>query len=288
MEKIIYYCILGLSRLPFRILYIISDISFFVNYYIIHYRKKIITQNIANSFPEKSKSEQKEIVKKFYRNLSDYLVENIKGLTITKEELSKRMLFTNSEEVRSTDKRNVTILSGHVFNFEWYMSLMLQVDYEGFHYIYKPLRSKFINDKINQLRRKFNAEGIPAKLTLRKVVAIPNDGKHMLYFLSDQSPKKENIKYSLQFLNQETAVYRGYEDIVNKYNQIPIYADTVKIKRGYYQTTFHKIEPKNGVKFEKNELVHTFYEYLTKTIQRNPDNWLWSHKRWKLKKGIDF
>lgn len=184
---------------------------------------------------------------------------------------------------------NVTILSGHVFNFEWYLSFMLRVEnYEGFHYVYKPLRSKFINDKVNQLRRKFNAEGIPSKLTLRKVVAIPNDGKHMLYFLSDQSPKKENIQYSLRFLNQDTAVYRGYEDIVNKYNQIPVYADTVKIKRGYYKTTLYKIEPENGAKFEKNELVDAFYEHLTKTIQRNPDNWLWSHKRWKLKKGIDF
>ncbi|MFV0237107.1 MAG: lysophospholipid acyltransferase family protein [Flavobacteriales bacterium] len=288
MDRIIYYCILGFSRLPFRILYIISDLSFVFNYYIIRYRKGVVMSNIANSFPEKSELEQKKIVKKFYRNLSDYLVESIKGLTISKEELNKRMLFSNIEEINSTKERNVTLLSGHVFNFEWYVSLMLKVDYEGFHYIYKPLRSKFMNDKVNHLRRKFDAEGIPAKLTLRKVVKIPNDGKHMFYFLSDQSPKKENVKHSLRFLNQETAVYRGYEDIVNKYNQIPVYADTVKIKRGYYKTTFRKIKPEDGVKFCENELVSAFYEHLTKTIQRNPDNWLWSHKRWKFKKGTDF
>ncbi len=288
MQRIVYYIILVLSKLPFRILYIVSDISFIVNYYILHYRKKIITENITKAFSEKTEKERKRIIKKFYRNLSDYLVENIKGLTISKKELSKRMAFTNVEQIPAEEGRNITILSGHVFNFEWYMSLMLQTDYDGFHYVYKPLRSRFMNDKINQLRRKFNAEGIPAKLTLRKVVAIPNDGKHMLYFLSDQSPKRENIKYSLPFLNQETAVYRGYEDIVNKYNQIPIYADTIKIKRGYYQTTFYEIKPQNGIKFETNELVHAFYDHLTRTIQRNPDNWLWSHKRWKFKKGIDF
>ncbi len=138
------------------------------------------------TFPEKLIIERKKNIKKFYRNLFYYLVENIKGLTLSKEELNKRMVFTND---------------------------------------FKPL----------------------------------------LYFLSDQSFKKENTKYSSQFLHQETPAYRGY-----------------------YQTTFREVKPRNRVRFKKNELVHAFYEHLTQTTQRNPDNLLWSHKRWKHKKELDF
>ncbi len=243
--------------------------------------------NIAHSFPEKSTEEQKKIAKRFYRNFSDYLMEGLRGLTISEKELKRRIKFVNIEllERQKKEGRNTAILSGHVFNFEWLVSIISHVkSFDGFYYMYKPLKNKYLNEQIKKVREKFEAKGISSKSTFREIFQIPNDGKQMIYFLSDQSPKKGHVGYALKFLNQETPVFTGYENIIKKYNQAPVYVDILKIRRGRYKASFYSIHPRNGIQFEKNELVHQFFDYLEQTIKKSPDNWLWSHKRWKLKK----
>lgn len=282
MQKIIHYIFVGFSLLPLKVLYYFSDIIFFIIYYVIRYRKKIIINNIAHSLPEKSIEEQKKIAKRFYRDFSDYLMESLKGLTISEKELKRRMKFVNIELLEEQNEdRNIATLSGHVFNFEWLMSIVCHAKkFNGFYYIYKPVENKYLDQQIKNVREKFGAKGISSKST-REIFQIPNDGKQILYFLSDQSPKKGHKGYSLKFLSQETPVFTGYENIIKKYNQIPIYVDILKVKRGYYKAIFHRIYPRNGIQFEKNEIVHQFFDYLEQTIKKNPDNWLWSHRRWK-------
>ena len=61
-----------LARLPFWVLYGISDILFVVTYYIVGYRKKVVKQNLAESFPDKFEAERKSIMRQFYRNFTDH------------------------------------------------------------------------------------------------------------------------------------------------------------------------------------------------------------------------
>ncbi|PCJ83211.1 MAG: hypothetical protein COA57_11775 [Flavobacteriales bacterium] len=64
-------------------LYRLSDFLFIVLYYIIGYRKGVASENIAKSFPGISLKERKRIIRGFYRNLCDIIVEGFKGFTIT-------------------------------------------------------------------------------------------------------------------------------------------------------------------------------------------------------------
>ena len=77
--------------------YIFSDFLFLLGFHIFRYRRRLFHLNLSNSFPEKDQKELKKIEKDFYRNLCDYAVETLKLVTISKEELSRRMLFRNPE-----------------------------------------------------------------------------------------------------------------------------------------------------------------------------------------------
>lgn len=287
MDKLIYLAVIFISKLPFKLLYLLSDVFFLINHYIIGYRKEVIQKNLKNSFPEKSQKEINEIHKKFNQNFADYVFESIKGLTVNPEELEKRVVCENAELIKkyTGTEKNLIALSGHVFNFEWYPFFAKDIEgFEGLYFIYKPLRNKFLNQKVNKLRSRFNGTGISAKETYRTIAKIPNNGKHLFYFLTDQSPSKYKTKYFINFMNQETAVFKGFEDIVRKYNYNVLFIDGIKDKRGYYRMILKEIKPDNGIEFEEGEMLKKYFDLLTITLKRNPDNWLWSHKRWKYTK----
>ena len=82
-----YYLLYGIcyliSLLPFRALYVLSDGIYLIIYRLVGYRKKVVHKNLANSFPEKSEEELREIERKFYHWLCDYFLEAIKLLSIS-------------------------------------------------------------------------------------------------------------------------------------------------------------------------------------------------------------
>ena len=123
MKTVVYYLLLPLiylvSILPFWWLYRISDVLFFLLYYIVGYRKKVVSTNLRNSFPEKSEAEIKAIQIRFFRYLCDLLVETIKGLTIRPSTLRKRLRFFGLEVFKGHyDKgQSVIIAMGHWGNW---------------------------------------------------------------------------------------------------------------------------------------------------------------------------
>ena len=79
------------SVLPFRVLYILSDLLFPVIYYLVGYRKKVVFDNIRNAFPEKTEEEVELLAKKFYRHFLDVVFEILKMRTISPKNLNKRI-----------------------------------------------------------------------------------------------------------------------------------------------------------------------------------------------------
>jgi len=257
--------------------------------YLIGYRRKTIYTNLKNSFPEKSETEIKLIQKKFYKNFADYMVETLKSFSITQEELNKRHTFSNLHIFKECEnaQKDVILMAGHIFNWEWFVSLAPNVYTEKTVAVYHKVRNDFWNERINQIRGKFGTMPLDMKKTARYMMNTPNNGEHAYLFVADQSPKKSAIHYSLNFLNQETPVFVGFDKLAIKKEMAVIFCKMVKVKQGYYHTTFERILPE-GDNYEPMEIVHKFFINLEDTIRENPDNWLWSHKRWKYKKGIDY
>src|SRR5690606_6423712 len=125
MQRLLYilvYPILWLlSKLPMRVLYIISTALFYLNYYIIGYRKKVVKENLALVFQEKAKEERDLITKEFFKHLSDLIVETVKSFTISEKEIRKRFVVTNTQILDSyyQDGQSILLMAGHYGNWEW-------------------------------------------------------------------------------------------------------------------------------------------------------------------------
>jgi KDO2-lipid IV(A) lauroyltransferase len=213
-----------LSLLPFPVLYFLSDILYGILYYVFKYRRKVVLNNLLNSFPEKSRSEIELIEKRFYRYLADLMLESIKTLTISAKEIKKRFVFKNIEILKKhlQDGKSVIAVTGHYGNWEWGpVATGLEIN-EKVLVVYKPLSNKRFEGLMNSMRSRFGSIMVPMKLTLRKVIEYKNE-PIVLVLVGDQTPTREESQFFTTFLNQETAVFLGVEKIALKLNNPIVY-----------------------------------------------------------------
>lgn len=289
---ITYYSILGWmychSLLPFKALYVLSDILYVIVYKMVGYRKRIVKKNLRNSFPTLSSEELLTLEKEFYHNFCDYFVETIKLLHISDEEMMQRMQFKNVDLIKDLlkDGNSAFLYLGHYGNWEWVTSLNLHFRDTPIQLaqIYRPLSNKAVDDIFLKLRKRFHSIGIAKNDTLREILTMKKEGKQTLIgFISDQTPSIHNIHYWTTFLNQDTPVYTGVERIAKKTGFSVAYLDIVKVGRGRYIGECKLItdNPKEQPEFA---ITEKYIREFEKTILRNPAYWLWTHNRWKHKK----
>ena len=286
MSAILYYCVVyPLSLLPLWILYGLSDLVFLLFMSIIPYRKKVVQYNIEKSFPDLSPRDQAVLVRGFYRHFSDLLVESIKNLSISKEELLRRMKVLNPEVLQELEKKGKSVLfvSGHFNNWEWFItSQALLVPFESFG-IGMPLSNGFWDKKLTERRQRFGLKVVNAKnykemFQQEKAVSV--------LVLTDQAPADARKSYWMEFLQQPTPILFGVEQMANEFDLTVVYFTMKKIKRGQYSIEFNILteDPKSlpyGVLTEKH------VKLLEESIIDQPCNWLWSHKRWKRELPAD-
>ena len=274
-----------LSTLPFFILYGISDFLFLFFFYVFEYRKKVVFQNLKRSFPNKSEKEIKKIAIKFYHNLCDIVIETIKIKTISKKNLLKRIRYNNIELIDHyyNEGRSVIAVCGHIGNWEWVGATMKEfIKHKGFAVV-KPMSSNFWEKYISKLRLRFPKTGlVPFKQTLR-VLVKNKESKTFTLIAGDQTPTKSEIGYWTTFLNQDTALFSGIEKIAKSLDMPVLFANIQRVKRGYYEITVSLLTDKPKETAE-NEITEMHVRALEKVIIEHPDNWLWSHKRWKHKR----
>ena len=97
MYQLLHFFLKLLSSIPFRVLYALSDGLYYLLYYGVGYRRKVVRRNLTECFPEKELPEIKRIEKQFYRFFVDMVFESAKMTTISAEEISRRMKFINAE-----------------------------------------------------------------------------------------------------------------------------------------------------------------------------------------------
>ncbi|UII22742.1 lysophospholipid acyltransferase family protein [Fulvivirga ligni] len=273
-----------LSRLPMWMLYALSDIMYVLVYYVLGYRKKVVYSNLRNSFPEKSNAEIKAIAKSFYKGFMDFNMETLKAFTISEKELLKRVQFTNVPEVEPQARANQSILvmASHQFNWEWALlagCLVLPFPVDA---VYQRLKNTGFNDIMLKTRGKFGGQPIDKNQILRAILKT----KHRLRALgivADQSPRRNSPKYWTEFMNQETAFYIGSEQIAQAAN-FPVYFFRVtKPKRGHYEVELVKLADPPYDK-QSHNILEAYIKETERLIRDQPEGYLWSHKRWKLKR----
>lgn len=271
-----------ISKMPFWLLYFISDIMFVIIYYVLGYRKKIVFKNLHASFPEKNDEEICAIAKKFYQYLPDIMVETIKMISISKEEVLKRIELINPEELERHFEMNKGIIcvTSHYCNWELAIHRLSLMTEHPKLIIYKPLNNQDFDSIFNNIRTKYGAIMVPMKQILRHVVKLKNK-PHISVFAADQTPVYQDSDYFLQFLNQETLVYTGAERISKMTGNPLVFCELHrKPKRGYYYCNFTTLVEDPAL-FKEYEITQLHNKFTEEIIRQRPEYWLWSHNRWK-------
>lgn len=284
---LVYYLIvIPFSSLPYRILYLISDVMFLLLYYVIGYRKKVVYRNLSKSFPTHSRREHIRIAKQFYRQFCDTIVEGIKGLTISKEDIEKRMYNRNPELLEKYfDKgKSVIITTGHYYSWEWWF---LGIDTPLKHkvvLIYKQLSNQYFEKKLQKIRSSFGVLPLPFQ-QVKDFFERHENGSYGYIFGSDQAPHNADKAYWMWFLNQETPVAFGAEKFAVEKDIPVVFCKINKIKRGFYEFEYTEVSAE-PTKTSYGEITASYTKMLEETIINDPVGWLWTHKRWKREKPI--
>jgi len=288
LNLVFYYSVLiPISRLPYRVLYFLSDGLYIIIYKLVRYRKNVVLQNIANSFPDKTSSEQQQIVGGYYKHLCDLVVESIKVFTISAAQVRERFTIINPEYIdRFYDKgQSVILAGGHYNNWELFaVAIDAPIKHKAVA-IYKRLSNPFFDDKMRTSRSKYGLKMISTKSARDEFEK--EDGLRVIIFGIDQFPSRTMNCYWGQFLNQDTAMSFGVEKYAKEYNYPVLSGRINKIKRGYYSFEFTDAieEPRQTA---HGGIIRRVNYLLEQDIIAKPDYWLWSHKRWKHKRPADY
>lgn len=270
------------SRLPMRVLYMISDVLFFLIYHVFSYRKDVVLKNISYAFPEKTKLEKEQLSKEFFKHFTDILMESVKGFSMGKKEIFKRYQYKNPELLNLFVKegKSIALVGAHLANWEWCVNLPLITDIPIYG-SYNQLRNPYFEKALKKSRERFGFIGIKTFETVKIMMSNYQQKQQGLYILlSDQSPMVEKTLYWTDFFGVKVPVHTGLEMLSKKFDLVVINHHTKKIKRGYYETEFQLItdSPKD---FENYELTEKYLELTEKNIKNSPENYLWSHNRFK-------
>ena len=280
MFHLVYGFLYLLSLLPLWALYFIGDGFYVLAYYIIGYRKKVVLNNLLIAFPEKTQAERNRIAKKFYHNLIDNFIETIKMISASNEFLEKR--FTGNWEVLNeiyATGRSCQVHLGHTFNWEWGNSMLAKNTKYKVLIVYMPISSSVIDKLFYKLRTRNGSHLLPAT-TITRALLPHRKSQYLLTLAADQNPGDPSRAYWVNFFGKPTPFLTGPEKGAVASNLPVFFTYIQKVKRGRYNTV-HELVEENPSRLGSGELTIRYVRFLENFIRRNPDMWLWSHRRWK-------
>ncbi len=279
-----YYLLYGfvylLSLFPFFILYRVSDFASFILYHVVGYRKKVVYANLDIAFPEKSVEEKKRIAKRFYRNLTDSFIETLKLLSISNRSFQKRASMNLDQVIALAKKgKNIQFHCGHQFGWEygnWMVAKNLPIPFIG---IYMRINNKAVDRLFYNLRAKPGTVLVAAQEFKSRMHQL-FDEQYSIGLAADQHPGIPAQAFWLHFFNRPTPFITGPDKSAVRKDTAVVFVKLVKEKRGVY-----RFEPtvitENGSHFREGEITKLYRDFLEASIRENPDNYLWSHRRWK-------
>lgn len=271
-----------ISILPFKLLYFFSDGLYVLLYHIIGYRKKVVTNNLRLVFPEKTELEIKKIQKKFYRHLSDMFLEMVKTMTISRNQLKKRFIIKNPEELERLESldKSILLMYGHYASWEWSVEIENYINYKGLG-VYKRLANRYFDKLVRDIRSKFGTSLISTKEIVGLINNFENNGNRTITaFLSDQSPRLKKDVYWGKFMGIEVPCFTGAERLAKNLNLTIAYLKVTKVKRGFYEADFMTLA-ENPRDYKDYLITDMFLREVEKQIYEAPEYYFWTHKRWK-------
>lgn len=279
------------ALMPWWLLYAHATGMYYLAYYVLRYRRKVVRQNLLECFPDKPESELKKIEKEYYRHFADYFFETIKIPRIKDDDIKCRMKFTHVNLIDEGIARgqSVMLYVSHYGNWEWITSLILWLSNETLErgsvmgQAYHPLENPWFDRYFLKLRQHWGTQSIPGKQVFRTMLRSQQQGKYMvLGFISDQHPLPGDEGHVIKFLNHPTAMITGTELIASKLDMRVLCIDVRKTGRGHYEADLVLLS-EHAAQETKGDITNRYARLLEDRINAEPSYWLWTHKRWKRK-----
>lgn len=286
LHRILSAFLFGIIRLaghlPLGFLYFKAVFLQFIAEKVFMYRKEVILQNLSKAFPEKNQKEILTISHQFYRHFFSVFTEVIKSQGMSPEEARKHFQLQNPELINDFHKQgvNVIVMGGHWGNWEWIILSPLFFNFSTYT-LYKPLSSIVAENLMSRVRSRFGLKLLPMQQAGRFILS-KQDYPALYYFIGDQSPSHKDPEYCFNFLNQPSFFFTGGAKLALATQSAVVYQSIIKNKPGYYSVKYQTIsQPGDGKKVK--DILNEYAGLLERDIREQPENWLWSHRRWKNK-----
>ncbi|GGB09084.1 lysophospholipid acyltransferase family protein [Puia dinghuensis] len=282
MYYIVYGFLYLLSLLPMWLLYGVSDGIALLLYAVIRYRRGVVLGNLRIAFPEMTDAGRLRIAKRFYRNFTDNFIETIKLLSASERFLRKRFVIDNPEVFDDfyNQGRKIQLHMGHIFNWEVANLAMPLLTPYTFIVVYMPVENKAFERLFLHLRGRTGTVLLPATKMQRSIIPYRNT-QYMLALVADQAPGGPEHSYWLNFFGRPTPFVRGPERGARIADIPVVFPRVYKSRRGYYRAELITIA-EHPAELPEGELTRRYRQLLEESIRKEPDSWLWSHKRWKF------
>jgi KDO2-lipid IV(A) lauroyltransferase len=270
----------ALARLPLRVLYRISDVTFWLVYRILRLRRAVARDNLRRSFPEATAAERSRIEERCYRHQCDVAFEWLKLMTMDADEIRDRVRGNLEVGHELFERRQSAIfVLGHCGNWEWAIPLaVLSFPKALIHIIYHPLRHAGFDDLIRSVRTRFGGMLTPIDQAPRAIVRMRNE-LVATFLVADQRAHSRN-PYVTQFLGQPTAFLRGPERLARSLDVPVVYVEMTRVERGRYEVNLEWL-CQDPSAMSEGEITERFARRLERQIRKAPEDWLWLHRRWR-------
>ena len=242
--------------------------------------KKISQNNIQRAFPKLSDVDILKISKKMWFSYGQILSEYvfIKDFR-NKKKFKKRINIENEYILRNIKLNNkpVIFVSGHFSNFEL-MAQQIELSGVDLATIYRPLNNKFLNPIMENIRKKYICKNQVKKGISGTKELLKFFKNNVSIALMIDQRVSEGIKSP--FFNFDAYTTTIPAQFVKRFNAQIVPVHIVRTEKNYFNLKIHQ-----PVIFDKNENIESITKNLNKVLEEmiisNPDQWIWTHNRWK-------
>lgn len=285
------------GALPLKLQYFNARLLSWLMSSVVRYRRDDVMVNLARSFPEKKYKELISIRKGFYRHFADLLVETLWFGACSRKRLRKQRIcrISNPETIAGMIERcpSVITMSSHYGNWELlgglehfnYSDIDSGIREDNICAVYKKLSSKIWNAVIADNRQAHlkngKSSGYVESSNILRYIFTHSSEKKLYSMITDQSPYANSVANAkVEFLNQPTLTMTAAAAVARKFSMGIVYLSMRKESRGHYVLEYIPIAD-DASTMSTEDIMQRYYNLLEEDIRYAPENYLWTHRRWK-------
>jgi len=248
---------------------------------------RVARDNLRRALPELSETERRRILRRHYQVFAEALFELPRVAVMSPAELRARVTVAGVETVHAEYAlgRSTLLLIGHQCNWEWLLQATALAVGVPFLAAYKPPHSAYADRLMLGLRGRFGVRMVPGKRLLREVLRSRST-VHAVGMVADQMPTSSPGRVWLRFLGRETAFFPGPGEIARAAGYSAYFMPLRRVRRGHYESGFVQLVAA-GERLEVAEFTARYAAQLEAMIRACPEDWAWTHRRWKLQPPAD-